>query len=74
MVQGAGAAGAPGAAAAEGGTKVGKESAVPHNEIGAAVEELKAFIKEEKDISSEVPLQFIHPLCLISYILHPYLS
>ena len=33
---------------------------MPNNEIGAAVEELKAFIKEEKDISSEVSLIFTH--------------
>ena len=51
---------APGVAAGQGTTgaaqdtgKVGKESSVPQ-ELATTIDELKAFIKEEKDVSSEV--------------------
>ena len=41
------------AGAAQDTGKVGKESSVPQ-ELATTIDELKAFIKEEKDVSSDV--------------------
>ena len=48
--------------------KVGKESSVPQ-ELATTIDELKAFIKEEKDVSSEV--SFVEYVVRSSCILKP---